>query len=512
MSNKRKAPRENTLISDFFKPKPSQSSSGLQKNEEKEITNVVHDIDVREIDETPVKKTKKKAKKSTLRPEEWGFDEKREHSLPESPESKSRSANRDKFLRKFGQKHEVALMEDDEEEGVKEGESDDRMYIPDKTIQVLQSFSNEDEKTTKKGKKTTTAVKKLTPLQTQYMKLREQYPGVLLIIEVGYKFRFFEEDAKVASKVLGIAHFLDHELYTASIPVHRLDVHVKRLVYAGHKVGVIRQTETAALKAVGDNRNAPFQRKLTALYTQGTLVDDLNLDDDDLLSAPSTGYILCISEREQDMSPKTNISIVAAQPNNGSIMYDTFSDGQFREELETRLLHLDPCEILICGHLSDPSSKIVKAFAGKITSRSIAVRVEHLKVSESKVARENVEKFFDSADTLRNDSCSTSDVISFLDNLESRSVHLIMSLDGLISYLKQYGLHYVLRPIKQYEEFSTRGHMILNGNAISSLDLYKNQADSSEKGSLLWVINHTKTKFGRRLLRNWLGRPLLDQR
>src|SRR3954463_14028525 len=62
---------------------------------------------------------------------------------------------------------------------------------------------------------------------------------------------------------------------SASIPVHRLHVHVKRLVAAGHKVGVVRQLETAALKAAGDNRNAPFVRKLTNLYTKGTYIDDL---------------------------------------------------------------------------------------------------------------------------------------------------------------------------------------------------------------------------------------------
>ena len=69
-----------------------------------------------------------------------------------------------------------------------------------------------------------------------------------------------------------------------------------RLVTAGHKVGVVRQTETAALKAVGDNRSAPFERKLTNLYTKGTYIDDFNRDDELSAAAPSTGYIMCIVE------------------------------------------------------------------------------------------------------------------------------------------------------------------------------------------------------------------------
>ncbi len=68
------------------------------------------------------------------------------------------------------------------------------------------------------------------------------------------------------------------------------------LVTAGHKVGVVRQTETAALKAVGDNKSAPFERKLTNLYTKGTYIDDFNLDDELSQIAPSTGYIMCIVE------------------------------------------------------------------------------------------------------------------------------------------------------------------------------------------------------------------------
>src|SRR3954471_21818381 len=85
---------------------------------------------------------------------------------------------------------------------------------------------------------------------------------------------------------------------SASIPVHRLSVHAKRLVAAGHKVGVVRQIETAALKKVGDNRNAPFTRKLTNVYTKGTYVDEIGeLDQQsEAGSKPSGGYLLCITE------------------------------------------------------------------------------------------------------------------------------------------------------------------------------------------------------------------------
>lgn len=71
--------------------------------------------------------------------------------------------------------------------------------------------------------------------------------------------------------------FPSRNFYTASIPTHRLLIHVKKLISLGHKVGVISQMETAALKKVGENRNAPFTRELTQLYTAATYVAPFNL-------------------------------------------------------------------------------------------------------------------------------------------------------------------------------------------------------------------------------------------
>ena len=59
--------------------------------------------------------------------------------------------------------------------------------------------------------------------------------------------------------MLNIFHHIDHNFLVASIPTFRLQVHTRRLVEAGYKVGVVRQMETAALKAVGDTRNKQFK-------------------------------------------------------------------------------------------------------------------------------------------------------------------------------------------------------------------------------------------------------------
>jgi DNA mismatch repair protein MSH3 len=81
----------------------------------------------------------------------------------------------------------------------------------------------------------------------------------------------------------------------------------------------------------------------------------------------------------------------------------------------------------------------------------------------------------------------------------------------MISHLTSYGLEHIFDLTKYFQPFSARTHMLLNANTLSSLEIYKNQTDYTETGSLFWCVDRTKTRFGKRLLRNWVGRPLLDK-
>lgn len=68
------------------------------------------------------------------------------------------------------------------------------------------------------------------------LELKEKYPDVILMIEVGYRYRFFGQDADVAARVLKIFAHVDRNFLTASVPPFRLNFHVRRLVGAGYKV------------------------------------------------------------------------------------------------------------------------------------------------------------------------------------------------------------------------------------------------------------------------------------
>lgn len=130
----------------------------------------------------------------------------------------------------------------------------------DKTLSDLSSFgssqaSHEDGQHACESKPLNKRSKSVyTPLELQFLEVKRQHQDAVLCVECGYKYRFFGEDAEIAARELNIYCHLDHNFLTASIPTHRLFVHVRRLVAKGYKVGVVKQTETAALRPLGTTK------------------------------------------------------------------------------------------------------------------------------------------------------------------------------------------------------------------------------------------------------------------
>ena len=115
--------------------------------------------------------------------------------------------------------------------------------------------------------------------------LKEKYPDTLLMVECGYRYRFFGKDAEKAAKILDIIAHPDSVGsgllgLTASVPTfngHKN--YVRKLVLQGEKVGVVSQTETSAEKKVNKNSSktssGPFSREVTEIYTASTFLDEV---------------------------------------------------------------------------------------------------------------------------------------------------------------------------------------------------------------------------------------------
>ncbi|KAG0006436.1 Mismatch repair protein msh3 [Modicella reniformis] len=501
-------------------------------------------------------------------------------AVTDAEEQQVKDERRERFLKKLGnlaapgtsqdagqqptapRRRRLIISESDEEETINEGAieevTQDRDEIPDQKgklpagrsqkrgatkhqqqqrQQMDKTAAASSELTNAKKTTTTTMTTKstYTPLEKQFVEIKGQYPDAILCIEVGYKFRFFGEDAQIASRELSIAHFMDHSFYTASIPIHRLDVHVRRLVHAGYKVGVVRQMETAALKSAGDNKSAPFTRKLTNLYTKATFLESLDQDEEQFQGSfvgkgPSSQYLMGIYEQQQGGSgadEKVKIAMLAVQPATGDIIYDEFEDGHFRNELETRLLHIQPAEFIVpMEAMSKATEKLLRHLTASSHRRPGSLGTTH-----DDVRIERTEGFlkYDKAFKFVSEFYSTSlkegksehgaqgsakqlQMEALLKTVLGLSRSLIIALSAMISHLTDFGLAPVFRLSKYFECFTSRSHMLLNGNTISNLEIYRNQTDWSTRGSLFAILDHTLTGFGRRLLKKWIGKPLVDRK
>lgn len=255
-------------------------------------------------------------------------------------------------------------------------------------------------------------------------------------------------------------------------------------------------------------------RKLTNIYTKGTYVDDIGeLGQPSEVSRPSGGYLLCITETAVKggigADEKVDVGILAVQTSTGDIVYDSFQDGFLRSEIETRLLHLSPCEFLIVGDLTRTTDKLIQHFSGSNNVFGDKCRLEVVAKTKSisSEASTHVTQFY--ADQLKNSKDSKAGAL--LDKVLQLPMAVTICLSFMIKHLTEYGLQHVFALTKYFQSFSARSHMLINGTTLESLEVYRNQTDLSEKGSLFWAIDKTLTRFGQRLLRKWVGRPLLDE-
>ncbi|XP_052101340.1 DNA mismatch repair protein Msh3-like isoform X1 [Mytilus californianus] len=389
-----------------------------------------------------------------------------------------------------------------------DSDSDEDVIIKDDRLSVFSHTSQSSTPSKGKSPINKQTKTKYTPLEQQYVDIKNKYPDALLLVECGYKYRFFGEDAEVAAKVLKIFCHLDHNFMTASIPTHRLFVHVRRLVSAGYKVGVVKQMETAALKAAGDNKSAPFTRQLQSLYTKSTLIgEDVNPISGEITGEATveeqTSFLLCVYETPPDKTKQTSIGILAVQPSTGDIIYDFFNDDDTRSELETRITHIQPAEILIPCNLSSKTEKIIKGIIDISTSEDDRIRLER----QSEEHFEYDQAFQTVSDFYKSDAKCAGRIQEII-NLPKP---VISCLSGVLVYLKDFGLSQILKLTGNFCQFSTKSlYMQLQTSVLRNLEVFQNLTDGKEKGSLFWALNQTVTRFGGRMLKSWLKKPLLS--
>eukprot|EP00899_Mesostigma_viride_P008654 jgi/Mesvir1/17790/Mv12900-RA.4 len=388
-----------------------------------------------------------------------------------------------------------------------------------------------------------------TQLEQQVVALKKENPGVLLLVEVGYKYRFFGEDAEIAAKVLNIYAHMDHAFMTASIPVYRLHVHIRRLVEAGHKVGVVKQAETAAIKASSEGRSHLFKRSLTALYTRATLHAGADLGGQGSLAVTEdssaavagedvdagdrvSSYLFCIAEEParvraasstpppaaRDQLPTdATLAVVAVDTATGDVLYDQFDDSVLRFGLQSILLTCPPAELLFAGPVGAPTENLIAAL---VTGKDAGVRIERFPRPGAGATAAVAAAFREppGGEDGPAADCDADGSSAGPRRRLSAGLEEVMALPELVmatlavaaDYLKQFGLERLLRLSKSFKRFSDATHMTLTPNTLRQLEVLETSAGQT-KGSLLWLLDQTRTAMGRRLLRKWVGHPLTSR-
>lgn len=348
---------------------------------------------------------------------------------------------------------------------------------------------------------------KLTPLDQQVQKLKLDNMDKILVVRVGYKYKCFAQDAVVASKILQIKLIpgkmtIDGSLDSdanykqfayCSFPDVRLDVHLQRLVYHNLKVAVVEQSETTAIKKNSSNKSSVFEREISNTFSKATYAVNHSFgkksNGNNILGDNKSIWGLTISSPTK----KTiEYFVVSINLSSGAIITDSFADN-FRstDKLATRMKYLEPSECVILSSEELPK-EILKVFNEYECNVSCRTETDfNLGGAFDKTEEDKLNMLFKNLS-------SNFTINSTLEN----------TVKLLASYLKQYNVQECMFFATNYKSFLSSVYMTLDHNTIECLDISSNLGG---KGSLFWILDHTRTSFGSRKLRNWILHPLVNR-
>ncbi len=311
----------------------------------------------------------------------------------------------------------------------------------------------------------------------QFDRAKEEHPDALLFFRMGDFYELFHDDAEEASQLLNITLTARKDgIPMAGVPVRAVDGYLRKLVGLGRRVAICEQMEDPKqAKGIVD-------RAVVRVLTPGTLTEESDLDGgrNNFLAAVMPG---------RNRSPRDPVGLAWVDLSTGSFELEEIDP----DVLEDELARLEPAEILI----NDEALARRPAVAD-------AVRV----VAENSHTQDLPAWRFDTGDAHRAlcEHFGVGDLGGFgLDGLEPA----IGAAGALLSYLEETQkteVSHLRRPT-----LHRRGaHLVVDRVTLRCLEVVANQRDNGRSGTLLSVVDRTRTSMGARLLRHWLTSPLRD--
>ena len=319
----------------------------------------------------------------------------------------------------------------------------------------------------------------MTPAMIRYYELKEEYPDSILFFRMGDFYEMFGEDSRIASKILDLA--LTSRTKNAEgkpdvennpmcgVPFHAADTYIGRLTDRGYKVAICEQlADPSEVKGI-------LPRDVVRVITPGTVTDAAHLDE-------KNNNFLCAAYADS-----SGFGAAFADVTTGELFLVTLPT---RQKLVDELARYNPAEMIFSSTLYTNEAFMIDVrlrFTVRMDQVDIDPSFEH---SRSLILKQFEVSSLDAL-SLTEDSC------------------VVNTLGMLLNYLTLTQKTF-LSHIRQVNYYATNDYMELDANSRRNLELTKTMRRDEKRGSLLWVLDKTKTSMGARMLRSFIEKPLTN--
>jgi DNA mismatch repair protein MutS len=306
-----------------------------------------------------------------------------------------------------------------------------------------------------------------TPARRQYLRLKKQHEDAVMLFRMGDFYETFDDDARTIARELDIALTSrsagqGKRIPLAGIPYHALDSYLARLIKKGYKVAICEQvSDPATSKGIVD-------REVVRVVTPGTVIEDALLDN-------KANNYLAAAYSDGETAGLAYVDITTSE----------FATSQFPAEyLDVELARLSPAELLISDDQDPPD-----------VDSSVTVTQAEPEMFHRDWAQETLLDHFG---------------VASLEAYGCESLPLAIRAAGAVVEYVSRTQKTALGQITSLRTYSTTTYMVLDPQTRRNLELFEGGRWGDTRASLYNVLDRTETPMGGRLLRRWLGQPLLD--
>ena len=321
-------------------------------------------------------------------------------------------------------------------------------------------------------------IDQISPAMRQYLQIKENYKDCILFYRMGDFYEMFFDDALIASKELDLVLTgkqcgLEEKAPMCGLPFHACQNYIAKLISRGYKVAICEQTTTPQ-KGV-----KMLERDVVRVITPGTIVEDGMLD------GKKNNYLMTIYKNGE------KVSVCYVDISTGEFAVVPF-EKNYQRDLCDLLARIAPSEI-ICNQEAQSLLNVLQEERSNLIGKFYPYY--EWAFSKSRADENLINQFGQNYQTV----------------YELKNQELVACAGATLEYLKETQKR-LLKSISRIQIIKNDMFLTIDVNSRRNLEIVENLRDRGKTGSLLWVLDKTKTSMGGRKLRNMLDQPLQDSK